>query len=430
MKPPTREIERAVLSNGLRVVVIPDRSAPLVGVAVVYDVGFRSEPEGRTGFAHLFEHLMFQGSESVGKAEHIAIVEASGGLSNGHTMSDLTCYYEAVPVDALEVALWLEADRMGRLALNDENLRNQIDVVKEEIKVNVLNRPYGGFSWIPLPALAFDTFPNAHNGYGDFLHLEDASVEDAARFYEQYYSPSNAVLAVAGDCEPAHVFELVERYFGYIARSKKVRHPSWSEPQLSRDRHRVVHDPLVPQPAFAAAYRTPDPVKQLQEFAAYAVTASVLAEGDASRLWSRLVHRDRSVIEVNCSIGRFGGDAFMMRDPVLFEVAAFHPGVLSAAQLLSAVDEEIALLAEHGPTDDELARINAITAAAHWHGIDSVLNQALSIACLEVIHDQAELLMELPTIFGGVSAGAVAAAASNLLAQHRAVFELLPKEQS
>ena len=172
-------VERAVLPNGLRVVVMPGAAVPLVGVAVVYNVGFRSEPEGRTGFAHLFEHMMFQGSAHVAKMEHIRLVESAGGLMNGHTLPDLTAYYEALPSSALELALFLEADRMASLAVSEENLRNQVDVVKEEIKVNVLNRPYGGFPWIPLPALAFDSYPNAHNGYGDFSHLEQATVKRA-----------------------------------------------------------------------------------------------------------------------------------------------------------------------------------------------------------------------------------------------------------
>src|ERR1035438_242339 len=159
-----------VLDSGLKVLVVPDPTVPLVGVAVVYNVGFRSEPEGRTGFARLFEHMMFQGSPHVAKMEHGRLIESAGGRMNGHTLADLTAYYEALPASALELALFLEADRMASLSISEENLRNQVDVVKEEIRVNVLNRPYGGFPWIPLPALAFTSYPNAHNGYGDFTH--------------------------------------------------------------------------------------------------------------------------------------------------------------------------------------------------------------------------------------------------------------------
>ena len=191
-------VERTVLDNGLKVLAVPDRTVPLVGVAVVYNVGFRSEPEGRTGFAHLFEHMMFQGSAHVGKMEHGRLVESAGGRMNGHTLPDLTAYYEALPPSALELALFLEADRMASLSVSEENLRNQVDVVKEEIRVNVLNRPYGGFPWILLPALAFTSYPNAHNGYGDFTHLEEATVGESEDFYATFYSPANAVLAVVG----------------------------------------------------------------------------------------------------------------------------------------------------------------------------------------------------------------------------------------
>ena len=325
-------------------------------VAVVYDVGFRSEPEGRTGFAHLFEHLMFQGSAHVGKAEHMQLVQGAGGVVNGHTLADLTAYYEALPSGGLELVLWLEAERMGALALTDQNLRNQVSVVEEEIKVNVLNRPYGGFPWIPLPGLAFDSYPNAHNGYGDFAHLENATVEDAADFYHRYYAPSNAVLVIAGDCVAADVVELADRLFGHIkARSAPARR-SFSEPRLSKQRRKIIRDDLVPQPAFVAGYRVPDPVSELEDYAAYFVLANLFSDGDASRLRERMVHRDRTVTDITCMLGIFGSDAFTIRDPVLFQVVVFHPGVASTETLLGVVDEELERLAADGPDEDELAR--------------------------------------------------------------------------
>ena len=196
MPPP--ELHRATLSNGLRVLIVPDPATPVVGVAVHVDVGFRSEPEGRTGFAHLFEHLMFQGSESLEKLAHFRHVQSSGGVFNGSTHQDYTDYFEVLPAAALERALFLEADRLRAPTLSVENLRNQVDVVKEEIRLNVLNRPYGGFPWILLPPVLYDTFPNAHNGYGDFSELEQASLDDAASFFDTYYAPGNAQVTVAG----------------------------------------------------------------------------------------------------------------------------------------------------------------------------------------------------------------------------------------
>ena len=188
-------------------VLAPDTSSGVVGVAVHYDVGFRSEPEGRTGFAHLFEHLMFQGSESLPKLEHFRLVQSSGGIFNGSTHTDYTDYFEVLPAAALERGLFLEADRMRAPRITAENLANQVDVVSEEIRLNVLNRPYGGFPWIDLPPVLFETFANAHNGYGDFVDLNAATVADCADFFERYYTPANAVLTVCGDFDDA----LVER---------------------------------------------------------------------------------------------------------------------------------------------------------------------------------------------------------------------------
>ena len=183
----------------------PDRSAPVVGVSVLYDVGFRSEPEGRTGFAHLFEHLMFQGSATWRSWSIRGWCNSSGGTFNGSTHPDYTDYFEVLPSNALERGLFLEADRMTSPRLTPENLANQLDVVKNEIRVNVLNRPYGGFPWIYLPPVLFDTFANAHNGYGGFEDLESATVDDARDFFRRYYAPANAVLCVGGDFDPDDV---------------------------------------------------------------------------------------------------------------------------------------------------------------------------------------------------------------------------------
>jgi predicted Zn-dependent peptidase len=423
-------IERVVLGNELRVVVAPDPGTSMVAVAVVYDVGFRSEPEGRTGFAHLFEHLMFQGSANVGKVEHIQHVESAGGVMNGHTMPDLTAYYEALPAGALELALWLEADRMGSLALNGENLRNQVDVVEEEINVNILNQPYGGFPWISLPACAFDLFPNSHNGYGDFAHLEIATVDEAQDFYARYYSPANAVLAVVGDCSPQEVFSLVQRHFGHIPGNPAPPHGPWPEPPLASERHRKVPDPLIPQPAFAVGYRTPDPVALFDEYLVYAVLGSILADGDASRLRHRLMHRDRTVTDIGCMLGSFGNDGFLMRDPVLFQVVVYHPGTSTTEQLLRSIDEELSRLASDGPTPDEMQRVGAMNAGAYWRELDSVLTRSIMFASTESVHGRAELVSELPERLAAVEGRAVAVAASALLAQRRAVVELEPSPAS
>lgn len=190
------------LSNGLTVVVSEDHSAPTFGLCVSYGIGFRLEPEGRTGFAHLFEHMMFEGTPTAPKGVFDRVIEGGGGFNNGDTRYDFTEYIESGPISGLEAVLWLEADRMKTLDFSPKNLENQRKVVEEEVRVNVLNSPYGLFFAIDLPGKAFDTYPNAHNFYGEFKDLDAARIEDVQRFYEQYYAPNNAVLAVVGDLNP------------------------------------------------------------------------------------------------------------------------------------------------------------------------------------------------------------------------------------
>ena len=277
-------VERITLANGLRVVLTPDPSAPVVGVAVVYDVGIRSEPEGRTGFAHLFEHLMFQGSANLEKLAHFRHVQGSGGTFNGSTHFDYTDYYETLPGNALERALFLEADRMRGPRLTEENLRNQVDVVKEEIRVNVLNRPYGGFPWLKLPPVMFDTYPNAHDGYGSFDDLEAATVADAAEFFDKYYAAGNAVVAVAGDFDLETAKALAERHFCDVPARPAPVLPDFAEPDLAAERRHSYTDRLAPLPAVASAWRVPDPLTDLAGYLPYVVLAEVLTDGDASRL--------------------------------------------------------------------------------------------------------------------------------------------------
>ena len=257
-------LHRTTLANGLRVLLVPDPATPVVGVAVHVDVGFRSEPEGRTGFAHLFEHLMFQGSESLEKLAHFRHVQGSGGVFNGSTHQDYTDYFEVLPAAALERALFLEADRLRAPTLSQENLQNQIDVVKEEIRLNVLNRPYGGFPWILLPPVLYDTFPNAHNGYGDFSELEQASLDDAASFFDTYYAPGNAQVTVAGYLDVDESLRLVEKHFGDIPARATPTRPSFAEPPPGAERREAVPDAHAPLPALEVGDRVgqPEPHRQ------------------------------------------------------------------------------------------------------------------------------------------------------------------------
>ena len=211
-------VDYFTLPNGLKVVVSEDHSAPVALVEVIYNIGFRVEPKGRTGFAHLFEHMMFQGSAQVKKMEHVSLMQEAGGIVNGSTRFDYTNYFQALPVNALERAIWLEADRMRSLDVSVENLKNQQNVVSEEVRVNVLNQPHASFEWLEIWERANTNWHNAHNFYGDLSELEAATLDDVRNFFKTYYAPNNAVLVVVGDTTAAEVRRLAERHFASIPR--------------------------------------------------------------------------------------------------------------------------------------------------------------------------------------------------------------------
>ena len=422
---PALAVERFTLANGLRVVLGQDRSAPAVAITVNYDVGFRSEPEGRTGFAHLFEHLMFQGSTNLEKGEADKLIEGNGGVLNGSTRSDYTNYISMLPRNALELGLFLEADRMRSTRIDEENLQNQIDVVKEEIRVNVLNRPYGGFPWIDLPQVMFESFNNAHNGYGSFVDLESATVADATDFFTTFYAPANAQLCVTGDFEVAKITQLIEKHFGGIKKRKAPKIPDVSEALPTTQRRAVKQDAMAPMPALAAGYRVPDPIKQLDEYLAAVVLIEVLTDGEGSRLHQRLVKQDRVASHIGGMIGTFG-DPFDVRDPTMLQVLAYHPGATADA-VLRAVDEEVEQLIDDGIADEELERVQTSLVSGHLRRLDNLLQRSMFMATLEQQRGRAELVNELPELLASVdAAGVVAAAESWLQPGTRAVLEVQP----
>jgi predicted Zn-dependent peptidase len=429
------QLHRFTLPNGLRVVLAPDpaddpaSSGPVVGVSVHYDVGFRSEPQGRTGFAHLFEHLMFQGSESLEKLAHFRYVQGSGGTFNGSTHQDYTDYFQVLPSAALERALFLEADRMRAPKITEENLRNQVDVVKEEIRLNVLNRPYGGFPWILLPPVLYSTFANAHNGYGDFTDLEQATVDDCAAFFDTFYAPANAVLTIAGDIDVDAAEELVHKHFGDVPAREVPPRPSFGEPlpaKQTRSKHRDQHAPL---PAVALGYRLPNPVEELDAYLAHVVLAAVLSDGDASRLQQRLVYQDSLVVDVHAGCGLTGAplDA---RDPDTLTMTAVHTPQVSVDRVVAAIDDELEKLAAEGPSVEELERITSRWAAGLHREHDRLVSRTLDLGSAELLHGRAELISELPDRIGGITAEEVAAAAKTLRPDARALLEIEPGTDS
>src|ERR1700674_4707456 len=235
-------VEYYKLPNGLRVVLSPDHTAPTICVGVYYRIGFRIEPKDRTGFAHLFEHMMFQGSKNLGKMEFIKLIQTNGGILNGSTRFDFTNYFEVVPSNKLETILWAEADRMSGLAVTEDNLKNQQGVVGNEVKVNVLNRPYGGFPWIDLPMAANPNWYNAHNFYGDLADIEAATLKDATDFSHTYYAPNNAALAIVGDFDPVEAKKFIEKYFGSLKASQLPPVPDLTEPRQEKEKRTTKND--------------------------------------------------------------------------------------------------------------------------------------------------------------------------------------------
>ncbi|MEW2498907.1 pitrilysin family protein [Amycolatopsis sp. NPDC047767] len=418
------ELVRFTIDNGLRVVLAPDPTAPVVGVSVHYDVGFRSEPEGLTGFAHLFEHLMFQGSESLEKLAHFRHVQSSGGTFNGSTHPDYTDYYEVLPSAALERALFLEADRMRAPKLTAENLANQIEVVKEEIRLNVRNRPYGGFPWILLPPVLYSTFANAHDGYGAFEDLEGATLDDCAAFFDTYYSPANAVLTVAGDFEVENAKALIQKHFGDVPHRPAPVRPSFAEPLPTTELHGEHEDAHAPLPAIAVGYRMPDPINDLDGYLAYLVLAGVLTDGDGSRLQQRLVHREPLVVDIGAGAGLFG--PFEARDPDTFTITAIHPPDVERERVLAALDEVLDELATTPPDEQELKKVTARWAASLHSEHDRLVSRTLALGAFELLYGDASLVHRLADRMSAVTGEAVSAAAKALRPDARAVLVVKP----
>ena len=343
-------VEHTTLANGMRVVVSPDRSAPVVTVGVYYQIGFRLEPRGRSGFAHLFEHMMFQGSENAGKMEHIRQINSSGGVLNGTTNYDITNYFECIPSNALERVLWLEADRMRALKVDDENLRNQRDVVKEEVRVNVMNQPYGGFPWLDLPPVAFRNWPNAHNFYGDFADLDAATLADVQHFFRTYYAPNNAVLLMLGDLDPAEGFALAKRNFENIPAAPPPPRADISEPLQTEERRGEVEEKFGPLPAIAIGYTLP--ARESGDWYAAGIVERVLHGGRAGRVYRRLVLEKQIAVDAEGS-----ADLLDTNGPTQMVTRIFHKPEYSSDQTIGAYDELIEELRANGVPEDELEAV-------------------------------------------------------------------------
>lgn len=339
------------LPNGLKVVLSPEHSAPLVTVAVYYNIGFRIEPRDRTGFAHLFEHMMFQGSKNLGKMEFIRLVESNGGVLNGSTRFDFTNYFAVVPAHKTETLLWAEADRMKGLDITDKNLDNQKGVVSNEVKVNVLNQPYGSFPWIDLPMAAFTNWYNAHNFYGELEHLEAATLDDVKAFFNKYYSPQNAVLVVAGDIDEKAVKGWVEKYFASIPSQKPDPLPDLSEPRQEKEKTVTRVDKLAKKPAIGFGYQMPK--RGTPEYYAMGLLDQILVQGEDSMLYQELVKNKNYASGIGGGINGYLGNMFNYNGPMLFSVDLIHDEKFTPAEILASADAVIARV-QDAPVDQKL----------------------------------------------------------------------------
>ena len=342
------------LPNGLRVILSPDSSAPTVVTAVYYRIGFRIEPKDRTGFAHLFEHMMFQGSQNLGKMEFIKLVQENGGTLNGSTRFDFTNYFEILPSNKLETALWAEADRMKGLAVTGDNLKNQQGVVGNEVKVNVLNQPYGGFPWLWMPQYANENWYNAHNFYGDLKDIEAAKLDEVGLFFKTYYSPNNAALAVVGDFDPEQAKSFIEKYFAAIPMSKVPPVPDLTEPRQEKEKTATRKDALANRPAVAFSYHVPE--RNTPEYYAMGLLDQMLVQGNDSLLYQELVKKRGYTGEVSGGINELG-NMFDYYGPMLWTVSLIHDPTVSTEQILAACDTVIDQL-QSKPVEQEVLNRN------------------------------------------------------------------------
>jgi zinc protease len=411
------------LDNGLTVVVSEDHSSPTVGVSVVYHVGMRLEPRNRTGFAHLFEHLMFQGTPNAPKGVFDLAITGGGGNNNGSTRPDFTNYIETAPVSSLEPILWLEADRMKTLDFNPATLKNQQDVVKEEIRVNVKNKPYGGFSIFDLPQQAFQKWENNHDGYGSFQDLEGASLDDVRAFHRDYYGPNNAVLSIAGDVTPAQAFALAQKYFGAIARRPTPAPTDFSEGLNTREKRSVQSDALAQVPAVAAGWKVPP--RGHRDQAPMAVLAELLAGGNASLFYQGMVKGREIALNVSAGFGLTG--PFEYDGPTLLTVTSMYKPNASADAVLAAMDEEIAKVVRNGVDDATLKRVK-VRMLADWNNdLENFLDRADTLAKLQTLWGDANVVNKVPGWIERVTAADVQrVAATYLVPANRTVIDRQP----
>ena len=380
---PKLDVKRARLENGLRVVMLVDHTSPTVAVDVVYDVGARNEERGRSGFAHLFEHMMFQGSANVARGEHFKLVSSHGGTVDGTTTEDRTSYFETLPSSELALGLWLEADRMKSLDVSRANFENQRAVVKEEVRMRVENAAYAP-AGIRLQELAYQGhWPYEHSALGTMRDLDAAELSWVREFHARHYGPNVAVLSIAGDFEEAEALGMVRRYFGNARPVPTTMPEIDAVPAQTAPRHALVEDAHAKLPALMLGWVVPkdgDP-----EHYALTLAGMLLADGESSRLHRALVRERLLAVSVQAEPeGR--------RGPDLFGVVVKLASGARTSDVQRVIDTQLAEVARSGPTEAELAKLRARVQARFLFGLQTNIARAQTLAELELYRGHASLL--------------------------------------
>jgi len=421
----TIPVESYKLANGLRVILSKDNAVPVVSVYMIYDVGSRAEEKGHTGFAHLFEHMMFEGSKNVAKGMHFATVESNGGTMNGSTHPDFTDYFEILPSNKLATALWLESDRMRSLAINEENLKNQKEAVKQERRLSFDNQPYATAIVDVWPTLMYRNWQSSHSLIGSFEDLNSSSVEDVSKFFKTYYAPNNAALVLVGDFQIPDAKKLVETYFGDIPSQPQPKRPDLSEPADFQARTDHYKDPLARVPGLVLGY--PGPKRRSPDYYALNMIDAILTGGDSARFRLDLVKGKKSVIQYEANLGWPFASALDYRDPEPYAIFILYNPMFTASQMIDQVQDEIAKLQNEPIDSKELERVKTTMRAARIKDLQSSISRARALAQYALADGMPELInTELDAMLAVTPAQIQAAAKNYLTPERRAVLEITP----
>ena len=422
-------VEYHKLQNGLKVVLSPDHTAPTVTVALYYGIGFRVEPRDRTGFAHLFEHLMFQGSQNLGKMEFIKLVQSNGGVLNGSTRFDFTNYFEIVPSNTLRTMLWAEADRMRGLNITEANLTNQKGVVSNEVRVNVLNQPYGGFPWIDMPMVANTNWYNAHNFYGDLTDIQAATLADASSFFKTYYAPNNCAMAIVGDFDPADAMNMVNQYFASIPAQPQPPKADISEPRQTAEKRSSKEDPKATRPAIALAWHAP--AEDTPEYYAMGLIDQILASGKDSWLYQDLVQKRGLTGDVSSTLNALG-TMFDIHGPTLYTVWLFHDKDKTDDEIIKAIDDDITRLQTQPVDTATLQRARVKMRSELYNEIEALFGfgRADLLASFALFYDDPSKINRIEDEFARVTPDLIQRTAQEYLrTTNRTILTVIPKGQ-